>query len=39
MNCGDRITDKVLHTVLYHRRTEMESKKKKKNGQRGSAYG
>ena len=30
MDRGDRITDKVLHTVLYHRRTEMESKKKKK---------
>ena len=29
MDRGDRITDKVLHTVLYHRRTEMESKKKK----------
>ena len=30
-------TDKVLHTVLYHRRTEKDTKKKKKNedGQRG----
>ena len=30
MDRGDRITDKVRHTVLYHRRTEMESKKKKR---------
>ena len=25
-------TDKVLHTVLYHRRTEMDSKKKRGGG-------